>query len=532
MGPGHSTAVAVGLRGVRKPSVRARSRLLGADRSFAACAAALVAFGAIPFVLLAGHGGVLTGATGIFPADQLDYLAWIRELSSHALGSNNFDLAPSSHVFADPLFALSGRLVWFGISPAWAYLLWLPVGAAALFAGYRAYVRRLLTSRGERAVALMLALFAVTPVAPVMGWLTGVSGAQRNQLALAVADSTPALQLWGYFPIGITLALMCASLLAVERGVDAGRRPIRTHIAVAAGAAGLAAWIHPWQGATLVLILAGVVATERTRRALVVCGVAGIATCLPLAYYALLPHLDAAWATGQAQNNLSFSGWVAPALLLPLGLPALAALRRRPRDLQQRILLLWPLAAVGLYWLNPPYSIHALESASLPLAVLAVRGWRRVRLPRAVAAAIVALATIPGLVFAGTLLHDAIAQHRGAYELRADDARALRMVARSQLGGGVLAPAPIASAVPELTGRRTWLGHPAWTPGLGLREHEASRFFGGRMSAAVARRFVHSVGARLAVAPCGSSPRLARLIGPRLVSSARAGCARVLTLRP
>lgn len=494
--------------------------------------AALAAFGAIPFMLLAGHGGVLTGATGVFPADQLDYLAWIRELSSHALGSNNFDLAPSSHVFADPLFALSGRLVWLGLSPAWAYELWLPAAAVALFAGFRAFARRLLGSRRECAAALVLALFAVTPVAPVLGWIAGASGGERNQLALAVADSTPALQLWGYFPIAITLALMCASLLALERALDVGRRSIARQVAVAAGGAALAGWIHPWQGATLLLILAGVVLSERTRRTVVVCGVTAVVAGLPLAYYGLLPHIDAAWATGQAQNNLSFSGWVAPAVLLPLGLPALAALRSRTRDVQERILILWPLAAVALYWLNPPYSIHALESASLPLAVLAVRGCRRLPVRGPVAVALIALATVPGLVFAGSLLHDAIAQHRGAYELRADDARALEVAARSRVQGGVLAPAPIASAVPELTGRRTWLGHPAWTPGLGLREHEAARFFGGKMSAAVARRFVRSVGARLAVAPCGSSPRLERLLGPEsIASSTRAGCARVLTLR-
>ena len=517
-----------------KRGARSRPRALVFDRGFAVC---VLAFAAIPFALLAGRGGVLTGATGIFPADQLDYLAWIRELSAHALGSNNFDLAPSSRVFADPIFALSGRLVWLGISPAWAYQLWLPVGAAALVAGYRAYVRRLLATRGERAAALVLGLFAVTPAAAVLGWIVGLSGSQHNQLALAVADSTPALQLWGYFPIAITLALVCASLLAIERALDGGRRrarrSARTEIAVAAVAAGLASWIHPWQGATLVLILAGVVATERTRRAALVCGGVALATGLPLAYYALLPHLDAAWATGQAQNNLSFDGWVAPAVLLPLGLPALAAIRRGVRDTQERILLLWPLAAIALYWLNPPYSIHALESASLPLAVLAVRGGRRLRVPRALAVALIVSATVPGLACAGVLLHDAIAQHRGAYQLRSDDARALAVAARSPVRGGVLAPAPLASAVPEYTGRRSWFGHPAWTPGLGLREHEARRFFNGRMSVAVTRRFVHSVGARLAIAPCGSSPTIERLLGPeRLVSSTRVGCARVLTLRP
>ena len=194
--------------------------------------------------------------------------------------------------------------------------------------------------------------------------------------------------------------------------------------------------------------------------------------------------------------------------------------------------MIWPLAAVVLYWLDPPYSIHALESASLPLAILAVRGCRHLGVRGVAAVALVALATLPGLAFAVSLLSDAIGARPEAYALRADDARALRVAARSRVSGGILAPLPIASAVPGYTGRPTWLGHPTWTPGLELREHESDRFFGGRMSAAVSRRFARSAGARLVVAPCGSSPRLERMLGPdALGSSTRVGCARVLTIR-
>ncbi|MBV9212480.1 MAG: hypothetical protein JOZ25_02415 [Actinobacteria bacterium] len=500
-------------------------------------ALALIAFGAIPFVPILHRHGVLTGATGIFPADQLQYLAWIRDLSHHPLAHNSFDLAPSKHVFTDPLFAVCGALVRLGLSPAAAYLLWLPVAAVALAVAYRAYVGRLLASPGERAAALVLALFAVTPAAPILGWLAGVSSPTRNQLALAVADSTPALQLWGYVPIAITLALLCGSFLALERALDQGPargrgRPVYADVAIAGGAGAVAGWLHPWQGVTVVLVAAGLAALERTRRATLVCAAVAAVACLPLLYYYALPRIDHAWSVAQAQNNLMFGAWVAPAVLLPLGVPALVGLRRLGAGVQERILVIWPLAAILEYALDPPYAVHPLESASLPLAILAVRGLRRLGLGRAPAVTLLLLATIPGLAYAVSLLDKAIRQRPAAYALPSDDARAIELVTSSGVAGGVLAPNPVAVAVPGRTGRDTWIGHPSWTPGFDLRSREASRFFDGRMRPAVARRFVRVVGARLAIVPCGSSPSLERLLGPRtLESSTRVGCARMLVFR-
>lgn len=488
-------------------------------------------FGAIPFTLILGRGGVLTGATGIFPADQLQYLAWIRDLSTHLLAHNSFDLATSKYVFTDPFFALSGVLVRIGLSPALAYLLWLPVAACVLVAGFRAYVRRLLRDRAERIAALVLALFAVTPMAPVLGWLVPLSSEKHNELALAVADSTPALQLWGYFPIAITLALVCACFLALERALDGGTgRVTRGQVAMAAAAAALAAWLHPWQGVTIVVVVIALAAVERSRRTALACAVVAATACLPLVYYYVLPKIDHAWSVGQAQNNLSFTGWIAPAVLVPLAVPAVLGARRPAAGIQERILLIWPLAALAVYLLNPPYSIHALETVSLPLAILAVRGARRFERRSLLATAGIVLLTVPGLAFAVSLLDKAIRQRPSAYALRGDDARAIRLIARSKIKGGVLAPNPIAVAIPGRTGRNTWLGHPTWTPGFGLRDHEASRFFSGQMPAGVARRFVRIVGAGLLLAPCGSSRRLALLLGAEAVA-VDTGCARVLMLR-
>jgi hypothetical protein len=497
----------------------------------------LVAFGLIPLGLLelTSRTGTLTGATGIFAADQLQYLSWVRDLGSHLLARNNFELAPGSHVFTDPVFGLSGGLVRLGLSPGWAYDLWLPVAALALLAAYRSYVRRLVVHPGARTAALVLALFAASPAGPLVN-AAGLSPRQHNQLALALADATPALQLWGYFPIAIALGLVCLSLLALERAIDpARRRPARSagvEILAAAAAGGLAGWLHPWQGATLLLIVLALAATERSRRAALACGATAAAVCLPLAYYYALSHLDHAWSAARVQNDVGGADWwVVPASLGPLGLFALAGVRRVARDVQERALVIWPVAALALYLLSPPYRLHALETMSLPLAILAVRGAPRLRIRAPVAVFLILLATEPGLIFAGTLLHKAQQDHRGGYALAGDDARALRAVERSPLHGGVLAPSPLASAVPAYTGRATWFGHPSWSPAYRLRVTEANRLFSGRMPATAAQRFVHSVGAKILVAPCGSSPALERLLGPMLKSSTGTGCARVLVLR-
>src|SRR5262249_55443923 len=143
---------------------------------------------------------------------------------------------------------------------------------------------------------------------------------------------------------------------------------------------------------------------------------------LPLVYFALLPHIDDAWKIARDQNALAAQGWgmvlgtIGPLLLLALGRPRLS-----PRSFQDRVLVIWPLAAVFVYWVSPPYPIHALETVTLPLAVLALRGWRFVPARRVVLAGCALVLVVPGLVYLAQRLNERVDGARPAYVLLKGD---------------------------------------------------------------------------------------------------------------
>lgn len=90
-----------------------------ASRTELVLLAALAAWGLFPLVLLLAHtinahahftgADGLIGADGVLGADQLQYLAWARDAGAHGLASDLFSLAPSGHVYLQPLFAISGN---------------------------------------------------------------------------------------------------------------------------------------------------------------------------------------------------------------------------------------------------------------------------------------------------------------------------------------------------------------------------------------------------------------------------------------
>jgi hypothetical protein len=138
-----------------------------------------------------------------------------------------------------------------------------------------------------------------------------------------------------------------------------------------------------------------------------------------------------------------------------------------------------------------------------------------------VGALVVVAFTVPGTVYYLKRLHDEAPQHF----LAAGEARALRFLAALHAPGGVLAREPLGSAVPAFAGRRSWVGHPSWTPDWPGRAALADRLFAARLDATAARALVQGSGARFLLADCGSRVDMRRLLGSLISGTQRFGCA-------
>jgi hypothetical protein len=495
----------------------------------------------VPLVALAqraaAHGGVFTGSDGIGVADQFQYMAWIREAGEHGLIANPFDLAPDRAVFLHPLFAPSGLLWRLGVGVEWTLLLWAPVALAALAGGYAAYVRtRIDGPPAARAPALAIALFYFAPAHLVADWTGALSPGATRELGRVAGALFPAGQLWGGLPFAIALGLMAFALLGAERLLEPkarapGRRG-RWYAAWTAAAGLLTSWVHPWQGATLLLVLVGLLAWTRPRRRAAALLGPIAATLAPLVYYFVLSRADAAWRTAQTQTELGH----APAWALALGAAPLLALapwglRGPVRDAGERILRLWAPAVLVAYLAIRSFPSHVLASASLPLAVLSVRGWRRLGAGRSAAAVAVVAITVPGMAYAADLLRDTVRRGTQPYVLAGGEARALRWLDRAPRAGGVLARVYLGAAVPAFAGRATWVGHPSWTPGFARRAADAEALFEGPTGRGPARALVRASGAAYVLADCGERRDLAALLGPAVGPPRRFGCAAIYPVR-
>lgn len=489
-------------------------------------ALALWALAPIVYLLAkaAGHHESLSGGDGLFAADQLQYLAWIRSSGEHILAGNGFALRLGGNVFLHPMFVLSGLLWRAGMNIALSYLLWLLVAVGVLYLGFQRFTFRMLSTPLSRAAALVLALFFVTPVDPLVGWTVGSNG-----LGVFAGQLAPTGTLWGYFPVAIALGLLALFMLGVHSIIAREQRHSLAWYLVWTGAAGmLASWLHPWQGETAIAVIAGVLLLGRFRRRLLPLLIPALATALPLGYYLLLSRIDPAWKLGQSQSG---PGHPNPLLLLlalaPLLLLAIPGLRAGAR--RDRVLWLWPLAAVIVYFVSPGYSEHALESMPLPLAVLAVRGWQALAWRPVLAVVAIAISTLPGLAFDLHLFHDVTVTDPQALLLRPDETDALAYLDRVRRPGGVLPSLRISAAVPAYTGRRSWIGHASWTPDYPARAADVNALFAGRLTGAAGRSFLREVGARYLLADCEPSFNPATL-GPIVVSARRFGCVEVLEL--
>lgn len=479
------------------------------------------------------QGRVWTGSLGMFPSDQLQYMAWVRDASHHLLVSDLYVLHPTPHDYLEPLVALAGGLTALGVPPWAALVAFQPLAVGVLFLAIRRYVHRSVSGRWERRTTLTLALFAgpfvilFSPFGPV------------------VAEWLP-FWTWGYLPGVVAVAALVGALVAYEQAMKQGRR---LWLAPVLGL--LASWLHPWQGEELLLILLVYELGSRTRvgrRQLELPGpvrrgpsalpwLTALATLLPLVYYALLDRLDPTWDIAQDAAALH-KGPVGVLLpLLPLLLAATLGWRGRPRTFLVAASRIWPLAAVAVYGLceagfgSTPR--HAFAGITIPLAVLTVQGvrrvnWRRIPRYRWVAALLVAAVTVPTAAVA----LDGIPDHLGSALIAPDANRALSYLGRDPQPGGVLTTWTLGAVTPGMTGRHTYIGNSFWSfPHHRRRLREVLWLFYGHPDRVQARRFVVGTGARFVLAPCHTTTDLERALSPVLAETHRFGCATVYTLR-
>jgi hypothetical protein len=471
------------------------------------------------------QGRIWTGVNGVYVQDVTQYLAWIRDASRHVLVSDLFVSRQTPHDYLQPAIAVSGGLVAIGVAPWLALLLWQPVAVGGTFLAVRSLVHSQLRTRLARRVALVLALFG------------GAIGTFQ--------DLWLPWWTWGYEFGVLSLAAMVASLLLYERAVRGAAL-----VWPAAVLAGLASWLHPWQGAILAVIIVGgeiVVSTQapgspggprrssRARPALLL-----VAISLPLAYYAALDHDDVAWRLAAGSLKGAVPSWRVVVMLAPLLAPALLAYRIRPRSFIAAAVRIWPPAAFAVY-VAAEHGVggepmHAFLGITVPLGILAAHGAGTLRRPRftprrSLAALAVLALTVPQAV---SELSDKWRFVRpGAAPITNSDWQAMDYLARDPQPGAVLAGFSLGRYIPAETGRRTYIGDVFWSePQPGQREADVARLLAGRMSPSRAQKFVTGTGARFLLADCATRADLGRELAPIIGSVHGFGCATVYELDP
>ena len=107
----------------------------------------------------------------------------------------------------------------------------------------------------------------------------------------------PGLYLWGYPFTALCVAALVGALLAYERDRTSGRlRPWAPLLGL------FCAWLQPWQGATLLIVImtTETVCRFRQRGMNVRLAIAtGLATTIPLVYYSILSHTDPTWVLSE-----------------------------------------------------------------------------------------------------------------------------------------------------------------------------------------------------------------------------------------
>jgi hypothetical protein len=487
-------------------------------------------------------GGVVTGADGYLVVDPLQYLNWLRQAGDHGLVRNLYDIAPSPRAFLHPGVLLAGLAHRAGLGLVASYMLFKPVAIAALFAGALLYTRRFLPRRDDRRLALVLALFACSPVAALVGWANLGSEFRQFQFDLITGELWTGSYLWGYLFTAISVGIMPLGLLAYERS----RRPAAgVRWVVLAALAGLfAGWLQPWQGATFAgILLVGEAVLwwfVRSRPPVFRLAIVLVATAAPLVYYALLSRLDDAWKlAGTANAASAFGGraWLAVVFGVAIfAIPAAFAYRRVPREFGALALRAWPLVALAVYVLPlGTFPYHALQGLTLPLVVLGVLAWRghlgRRALPLWPAVAVAAVLIVPGTAYRIDNMRKAVSVGRQPHFLTDGEHDALTALSRDPRPGGVLTPVYMGLLVPAYTGRETWVGAGSWTPDFTARQQQAERLFAGRLNPTQAAALVRRSGARFLLSDCHRRADIARTVAGFTDLPHRYGCATVWRVR-
>jgi hypothetical protein len=480
---------------------------------------------------MARYGGILSGSDGpLAGSDQFLYMDFIRQSGSHLLIGEQFDLTIGHQVYLEPIYLLGGLLWRCGLSIAAAFWSLKLLAAPVLALGICAVVARSVVRPGERLVAVGLALFYMSPLVPVLRWSGAVTGVDAFRMILPAGESMPAWELWGYLHAAVAMGALAFALMGIVSLADGARS--RRLIAGTAGCAGLAAWLHPWSGAIFILVTAAILLRAPSRRLLTALMAPLAAVAAPLAYLAILPHVDAGWQTLSRQNGASLAFvpvWMLVVVLLPLAAPAAWGWRAFAAGSLRTVLIAWPLAALAVYVVSPQFRYHALQGISIPLAVLAVAGWRELRLPRlGVLAALAAI--IAGPAYEVSTLRDSLRAGISPYSFTPDDRHALAYLDQLRTPGGVLSRYYLGMTVPAYTGRRTWIGETTWTPSFAVRRAEAEAAFDGGLSAAQTLRFVRAVAPSYVLRDCGASRSLDQVLTQLPASIHRFGCAAVFVL--
>ena len=486
---------------------------------------------------------VWLGVDGPNAGDQLQYLGWVQQSSRHLLISDPFVTAPARADFLDPGLAISGVLTRLGVSTSLAYYFWVPVAIVALFAAVRLLVRRLLTGTAQRRFALVIALFYVSPTfvvsAHLLSWLPAID---RFFIQPTVADMWPVSYLWGYPLSAVAVALLCFALLTFERDRKAARFRLWAPLL------GLfCAWLQPWQGATLlgVVVSSEAIMWLRGDKSGVALPVttAG-ATALPLAYYALLSHIDPAWSLAGRLNFLVIPASTFLVVLIPLGVPSLLAYRSPPKSFQEVSVRAWPFVALAQILFTSvthigTFAVHAVEGLSVPFAILAVIGIcsLHVRFPAGVriglAAALVAVLVVPSgiqMLNSARQVGNPVIPGEDMF-VNAGEWSALNYLKNDPVPGAVLSPPYLGQAVPAITGRLTWVGIYSWTPSFAKRAALADQLLSGDLDVPEATQLVRSSNATFILSDCRHHADLAVLLPTIVEPGKRFGCATVYRVR-